>query len=193
MTPATTATTTLPIHLSAHLLDTRHPAARAETTDCHRLHARIAALFDAIPAPPGSRVLWAQPRPDVLLLQGPVPVHAEHLPPGYTLQATTRPVAIPPPGTPVALSLIGNPSICPVRPGTPEQRHAAPRRRAALSADQRDTWLARKLAPALALHPGTLDGRDLPPATGRGTGGHALHLARRCYCRTSTARTSSSP
>lgn len=161
----------LPVHISVLTLDVSHLDAGAETRDVHRMHARVARLFDAVPAFDGGRPLWALPRADVLVIQGPVPVTAAHLPHGYILHATHRPVAVPAAGTPVTAHLIANPTRAP-RDATCRQ---------ALPPGERDAWLARKLDGALTLDAAHTGGRPLSPATGRGTGARTITLTRHAF------------
>lgn len=173
MTLVAAATLSLPVHLSTLVLDLEHPDAAAETGDCHRMHARVAALFDAIPCPDATRVLWSVPRPDVLILQGPVPVTARHLPPGYVLSATARTVTVPAEGARVAVSVVANPTMRPsIGIGQRAQRTPLPPQR-------RGEWLTRKLDGAIRLDD-PVAGQDLPPARGRREGAQVT-VARYCY------------
>jgi hypothetical protein len=179
MTPVAAATLALPVRISTLILDLEHEDAAAETLDCHRLHARIAGLFDAIPCPDGARILWSQPRRDILVLQGPAPVSVRDLPPGYAVSATTRAVTVPPVGARVAVSLIANPTMRQAL-GGPDAAPGSRGPRIALPPQRRVEWLARKLDGAIRLDDGRTGGQDLPAGRGR-RGRDAVTLARHCY------------
>lgn len=173
------ATATLPVHLSVVILNADNPAVAAETRDCHRMHARVAGLFDGLPGFDGARVLWSLPRPDVLLLQGAAPIATTHLPDGYAASATTRQVAAPAAGSRVAVSLVGNPTH---RPRTPEQAVARQRgARTQVPPPQAVAWFVRKLEHALDLDPAKTGSQVLPAARGRRDGAQQVVLARRCF------------
>lgn len=75
--------------LTTLVLNQHHPAFRVETTDLCKMHSRIldatVGMTDSEP-----RVLWAQPRPDVLAVRASEPVTAARLPRGYAREIHHR-------------------------------------------------------------------------------------------------------
>jgi hypothetical protein len=75
-------------------LNRAHPAAQADTADLCRMHNRVIDATVGMPED-GPRVLWAQPRPEMLVIRAPEPVTAARLPAAYATSVQHRPWMVP--------------------------------------------------------------------------------------------------
>lgn len=86
-----------------------HPTVAADRQDVCRMHARVVSLLGLDPDQPKSRELWAQPRPDRLLVQHERAADVRWLPDGYHTGHTVREVRTDwPTGQPIRWVLIAN-------------------------------------------------------------------------------------
>lgn len=152
-------------------LDLAHPDADAESRDTHRMHARVLDATSGHPEPEGGRILWAQPRRDILVIQAATPAR---VPPGYaTSCATSRARTTWPKGQTIRISLIANPTRRPHRPRIDGVRHD-PDKRIALPAEEREAWLLRHLEGAITVT--RVAGQDLGHRHGYRRGAKVTHL-----------------
>lgn len=161
-------------YLTVLRLNPRHPDVAAETANTHRMHARVAALTGHRQADTG-RILWAQPKRHILVIQSPGMPHLAGLPAGYALTRSTAEIR---PGRwktgqRVGFSLVANPVRRPPRPRD-EHGRRPPDKRVPIPPGDRAAWLLEKLSGALNVT--ALDGQDLGTRTGRRNGAHIAHL-----------------
>lgn len=75
-------------------LNPRHPDVINEKRDLCQAHSRIIDATVGMPTD-GPRVLWARPKPNLLIIRAPEPVTAARLPAGYAHTIHHRPWLIP--------------------------------------------------------------------------------------------------
>lgn len=128
--------------------------------DSHTIHRSIEALAH------GTRTLWAQPQPGLLVLRTTLTVDWTQLPDAdgaATHLCATRYQA----GQRLTWALVGNPTKA-VHVGTGTDGKPTGRgKRCALPAPEVPAWVQRKLASALTIHP-DLQAELLSPSVGRG-------------------------
>lgn len=139
----------------ADLTLTRIRTDRPIPRDNQQVHATIAASST------GGRVMWAAPCADLLIVQ------AERCDLPYPGQSTTGPVRTHyPAGTPVQVSLIGNPVVSEFTRGQRGRRRPLP-------LDQHEAWLRRKLDGAVDLDEVAV--QPIGSRSGRRGDGRVLH------------------
>jgi CRISPR-associated protein Cas6/Cse3/CasE subtype I-E len=127
-------------------------------TDAYRIHQQVTATAT------GKRVLWANPDPNILVIQSATTPAWEQIQGAETAMTEPAITTFTTDST-VKFGLIGNPirTVGKRRPdGSPNTN---PGRRP-LPIPERPAWLHRKLSPALTIT--TLNHQRLPDATGRG-------------------------
>lgn len=137
--------------------------ARGLARDSQAMHRTLAHVLDG-------RGLWAMPDHRTLVIQHPQPVDwSTHLPGviahSHTIERRTHPA-----GTEVEWALIANPTAAIVPPGSPRGTRG---KRRALPPEKWNSWVERKLTPALDLH--SIDGAALPTAVGKRHGARTIH------------------
>ncbi|WP_080643225.1 type I-E CRISPR-associated protein Cas6/Cse3/CasE [Salinispora arenicola] len=134
--------------LTTLVLNPRHPAVQAETSDLCRMHSRILDATVGMPDA-GPRVLWAQPRPDVLAVRACEAVTAARLPRGYATAIHHRPWTCPDqPGRWLMVGVL-NPGRTrrlggPTR-NQPDRRRLSGQPLLYTTPMRQSTWLARRL------------------------------------------------
>ncbi|MGI5273131.1 type I-E CRISPR-associated protein Cas6/Cse3/CasE [Nonomuraea sp. CA-218870] len=156
--------------LSVVRLDLTHPGAHAESRDIHRMHARVMTAVSG-QGPRGGRVLWAQPRRDVLLVQAG---RAAEVPGRYASACRSSPARLWwERGRRVRFSIVACPTMAPARERQGGVR-VGPHRRIPLPEGERDGWLLRKLGGALSVS--EISGEPLGSRVGRREGSLVTHV-----------------
>lgn len=128
--------------------------------DSHTIHRSIEALAH------GTRTLWAQPQPGLLILRTTLVVDWTQIQ-GAASAATVLCPTHYEAGQAVSWALVGNPTKS-VHSGTgPDGKPTGRGKRTPLPAGQVPAWVQRKLAPGLIVSP-DLETQLLAPSVGRG-------------------------
>lgn len=99
------------------------PHVHADSRDLYAMHQRVVSLLALQPGEEKGRELWAQPRPDRLLIQWRRAVDPRWLPDGYALAHQSVPVRLDwQPGQPVRWALVAN--VIKRNMGRPDVRRA---------------------------------------------------------------------
>lgn len=164
-------------------INPEHPEASRDTSDLYRMHIRVPAVVDGIPAPVRGRLLWAQPTPRTVLIQTGGPVNPLAFPRGY-LTADPESVSLTEKlaglciNQQVTFSVIANPTICPKKVvGADGARRQSGGRRW-LPPGERNDWLRTQLNKHGGLQVETVVGKNLGVKSGvqRRTGHRIAHL-----------------
>ncbi|MBP2333327.1 type I-E CRISPR-associated protein Cas6/Cse3/CasE [Corynebacterium freneyi] len=137
--------------------------ARGLTRDSQAMHRTIAHALDG-------RGLWATPTAQSLVVQHTAPIDWGQRLPGIIAHSHTIERRAHQPGTQVEWALIANPTAAIVPPGSPRGTRG---KRRALPPEKWNSWVERKLTPALDIH--RIDGTALPTAVGKRHGARTIH------------------
>lgn len=162
-----------PILTTLHL-DLKHPDVRRDSRDVCRMHARVEDLTSTLPDS-GPRVLWAQPRPGLLIVRAPSQINASRLPAGYARTITHRPWMLPAGGMVRAVAVV-NPTTAVAQPRTPDGKKPRGRRTPITCPREQATWLAGRLTPHMSDVRVTITGARTAAGRRPSTGDTVRHL-----------------
>lgn len=162
--------------ISSLRLDTRHERITRALHDVVAMHNLVVQAVAGLPGD-GPRVLWAQPRRDVLVIRAPAPIPAGRLPAGAATVMSHRAWETPPAG-PARGVLVINPSKSNATPLDSAGRRPEGHRIALPGHQAWTEWIHRRLAAAMTVDEVHVDGSDVARGQHR-SGARISHLRAR--------------